>query len=235
MMDARDLALQMACPVIAAPRFGELPPMKNGQRIVIGANGVFVQVRLDWLDCIQPLMPQSPALRLPYGIVREKIALAFGVLPVRLIEPFIAAARARLPDEVAGVLIHARRTGQLRLAVCETLRASPVRVHYRLPALATDETVAVDLHSHGCGAPFWSAEDDRDDMGIKIAGVFGNLHLPRPAARFRLAINGLFRPLPHPWQDKPPEPPRGMSEETTSLEPGILARILNTWHGIRHR
>jgi PRTRC genetic system protein A len=231
MMDVRDLALQMACPVIAAPRFGELPPMENGQRIVVGANGLFVQVRLDWLDCLQPLTLDSPAMRLPYGHVHERIAFSFGVLPVRLIEAFIAAAKARLPDEVAGALIYSRNAGALRLAMCETLRASPVQVRYRLPELADDETVALDLHSHGCGTPFWSAEDDRDDMGIKIVGVFGNLHWSRPDARFRLAINGLFRPLSNPWQtgqgtDETNDPP---------LAPGILARILDKWHAVRHR
>ncbi|MDR1423763.1 MAG: PRTRC system protein A [Azoarcus sp.] len=234
-MDVRDLALQATCPVIAAPRFGDLPPMKNGQRIVLGANGVFVQVRLDWLDCIQALMFDAPAMRLPYGYVQERLAFSFGVLPMRLIEAFVVAARAQLPDEVAGALIYSRRSGKLRLAILETLHASPVRVHYRLPKLADDETVAVDLHSHGHGAPFWSVDDDRDDMGIKIAGVFGKLHLPRPHACFRLAINGLFRPLPHPWQDEPPGRRRGASEETTSLETSFFASILDKWHGIRHR
>ena len=41
-MDMRDLALQAACPVVAAPRFGPPPDMENGQRILLAANGVFV-------------------------------------------------------------------------------------------------------------------------------------------------------------------------------------------------
>ncbi|MDR2032805.1 MAG: PRTRC system protein A [Azoarcus sp.] len=226
-----DAVLQTACPVIAAPRFGELPPMENGQRIVVGSNGLFVQVRLDWLDCIQPLTVDSPAMRLPYGHVYERIVFSFGVLPVRLIEAFIAAAKTRLPDEVAGALIYSRQAGTLRLAMCETLRASPVQVRYRLPELTDDETVALDLHSHGHGAPFWSDEDDRDDMGIKIAGVFGHLHRLRPDARFRLAINGLFRPLANPWQDS-----QGADETNEPpLAPGVLARILDKWHAVRHR
>jgi PRTRC genetic system protein A len=231
MMDLRDLALQTTCPVIAAPRFGELPSMENGQRIVVGANGLFVQLRLDWLDCIQPLTVDSPAMRLPYGHVHERIVFSFGVLPVRRIEVFIAAAKTRLPDEVAGALIYSRHAGTLRLVMCETLYASPVQVRYRLPMLADDETVAVDLHSHGCGVPFWSAEDDRDDMGIKIAGVFGHLHRPQPDALFRLAINGLLRPLANPWQD-------GQGADETNdppLAPGVLARILDKWYAVRRR
>ena len=45
-MDPRDQALLAACPVVAAPRFGALPDMGNGQRIIVARNGWFVQTRL---------------------------------------------------------------------------------------------------------------------------------------------------------------------------------------------
>ena len=75
---------------------------------------------------------------------------------------------------------------------------------------------------------FWSPTDDRDDQGIKIAGVFGDLHQPRPSAAFRLAVNGCYRALQHPWQqaqtaDDPVDSRRGWS---------ILKRLLargSTW------
>ena len=69
--------------------------------------------------------------------------------------------------------------------------------------MARDETVAVDLHTHGRGPAFWSADDDRDDQGIAVAGVFGLLDQPAPMACFRLVINGLYKTLPrHPWQQQ---------------------------------
>ena len=39
-MDPRDIALQAACPVVIAPRFGVLPEMNFGQRLVVAANGL---------------------------------------------------------------------------------------------------------------------------------------------------------------------------------------------------
>lgn len=198
-MDARDLALQASCPVLAAPRFGELPPMDNGQRILIAANGLFVQVKLDWLDCIQRLAPAT-GFPLPYGEVQERMAFAFGRLPIALIEQFVAQARERLPDETAGALIYSRASGGLRLVVHPPLSASPGHVRYGVSSLAAGETLAVDLHTHGRLPAFWSPTDDVDDTGIKIAGVFGDLHRPQPTAAFRLALNGTFRALPHPWQ-----------------------------------
>lgn len=227
-MDIRDLALQAACPVIAAPRFGALPDMENGQRIIVAANGCFVQVKLDWLECIQRLTP-SPPMPLPYGCIEERLAFAFGVLPIRLIEDFIEAGRRGLPNEVAGALIYSRRARALRLARCEPLDVSPHRVRYRVPAMDADETLAVDLHTHGRGAPFWSQDDDRDDRGIKVAGVFGHLHHPRPRAAFRLVVNGMFRSLAHPWQADS----EAAGHTEPQLEPGLLRRILSFYHARR--
>ena len=228
MMDVRDLALQSACPVIAAPRFGPLPDMVNGQRIILAANGVFVQVKLDWLDCIQRLSPALP-IPLPYGGIEERLTFTFGVLPIRLIEAFIEAGRRGLPNEVAGALIYSRRSRSLRLALCEPLDVSPHQIDYRVPAMDADETLAVDLHTHGHGLPFWSAKDDRDDQGIKVAGVLGCLHQPKPSALFRLAVNGRFHPLPHPWQADTTAP----HYPEPDLEPGLLRRILSFYQGRR--
>lgn len=230
-MDSRDAALQASCPVVAAPRFGELPPMTNGQRVVVASNGLFVQIKLDWLDCMQRLTPAAPGMPLPYGAVHESLAFSFGVLPIRLIEAFVELGRRGLPNEVAGALIYSRRTGALRLAMCEPVRSSPARIDYRMPMLADDETLAVDLHTHSRAAPFWSADDDRDDQGIKVAGVFGCLHHDQPRAEFRLVLNGTYRALPHPWQGRM----RTDGLEDVAVEEGFLHNILKLLHRGRNR
>lgn len=224
-MDLRDAALQSTCPVVAMPRYGLLPDMLNGQRVIVAVNGVFVQFRLDWLDCVQRLMPCPPGLPLPYGHVQERVAFSFGVLPIRLIEAFVEQGRRALPNEAAGALVYSRRTRGLRLVMCEATESSPVRVDYRLPALTDDEAVAVDLHTHGHGLPFWSDDDNRDDQGIKVAGVFGCLHHERPRAKFRLVLNGMYRALPHPWQREE----QGSEEAHGALETSLLRKILSLW------
>lgn len=228
-LDPRDIALQASCPVLTAPLFGVLPDMTNGQRLIVAANGVFVQVRLDWLDCLQRLTPAID-LPLPYGMVEEHLRFTFGVLPIRLLDAFVEAGRKGLPDEVAGVLIYQRTTHSLRLALCEPLYASPGRIEYRRPEMAADETVAVDLHTHGRGLPFWSSDDNRDDQGIKVAGVFGCLHQSRPLAEFRLVINGRYKALVHPWR----RPLVATAEvldagSEHAVESGLLHRILKRW------
>lgn len=196
MTDPRDVALQHSCPALSAPRFGALPDMENGQRVIVAANGVFVHVKL---DCIVRIADLAPVPALPFGALRERVAFSFGVIPVTLLERFVEAGRCGLPNEVAGGLIYSRRTKGLRLAVFDAIRACPDRIDYRMPDLASDETVAVDLHTHGRDAAFWSPTDNRDDRGIKVAGVFGHLHQAKPSAAFRLAVNGHYVPLRHPW------------------------------------
>lgn len=227
MMDARDQALQASCPVIAAPRFGSLPPMGNGQRVIVARNGTFIQTRLDWLDCILAMGQQCNAIRLPYGEVTEHLRFRFGVLPITLIEDFVARARRRLPDEAAGVLIYSRTTGGLRLAMCDAQSVSPVHIHYRRPPMGRGETVAVDLHTHGSSPPFWSDEDNRDDMGIAVAGVFGLLHQPAPTARFRLVVNGFHKPLDqHPWMSSGQE---ATTADSAGTHGGWIPSLLRRW------
>lgn len=225
MSDPRDLALQASCPTVIAPRFGELPAMQNGQRVVIAANGVFLQVKLDWLDCMLRLVTLGPTPPLPYGQVQEHTRFAFGVIPVRLLEAFVDAGKAALPNEIAGGLIYSRSKGTLRLAVFDSLQSSPDKVDYYFPQLDDDESIAIDLHTHGRDRAFWSVTDNLDDQGIKIAGVFGHLHQEQPSAAFRLAINGHFRALRHPWE-KDLSWKYGIDFDEHALDAGALEEIL---------
>lgn len=198
MTDPRDAAIRATCPVRAVPRFGDLPVHASGQRMLLAGNGLFVQMKTPWLDCTMRVA--EVGMRLPFGALDETIAFAFGVIPVGLLERFIREARLALPNETAGALIFNVRTGGLRLAMHEAMAAGPGHVSYRIEELPDDDLLAVDLHSHGRVHAFWSAEDDRDDQGVRVCGVFGNLDQARPTARFRLVLNGMFKDLAHPWQ-----------------------------------
>jgi PRTRC genetic system protein A len=200
--DPRDVALQRACPCVPVPRFGPLDDAELGQRVLVASNGIFLEVRRSWLQCIVRIgeLPRAPPL--PYGSLSERIAFTFGVIPIALLEEFIAIGRNGLPNEVAGALIYHRTSNRLRLAIHDAIKAGPAEIRYRMPVVGSDEEVAVDLHTHGRLPAFWSSTDDADDQGVKVCGVFGNLHQEMPSAAFRLAINGQFRELPHPWSAK---------------------------------
>ncbi len=229
MIDPRDAALRHTCPTLSAPRFGALPEMRNGQRVIVAANGLFLQIKLDWLDAIVRLADIAPMPPLPYGVLTECIRFSFGVIPVLLLEAFIDAGRAGLPNEVAGGLIYSRRTGGLRLQIYDVLHCSPNGIDYLMPSLDDDESIAIDLHTHGYDRAFWSSTDNRDDQGVKVAGVFGNLHRKTPSAAFRLAINGYYQALRHPWDTVPVGREAGPQDDS-ELDPGSVRSILR-WLG----
>lgn len=198
-LDVRDAALRETCPCVGMPLFSPLDPLPAGQRTVVGRNGVFMQLRNAWLDCTTRVGDLAPGLVLPYGDASESVVFIFGVMPMRLLERFIEQARKALPNEAAGALIYDCDSGALRLSMHEAVEAGPNRIRYRIDDLGVAELLAVDLHTHGRSPAFWSRQDDRDDQGMRVCGVFGNLDRATPSAKFRLAMNGLFVPLPNPW------------------------------------
>lgn len=205
--DPRDAALQTACPTIAVPRFGELDEAPAGQRVLVASNGIFLEVTRSWLHYVVRLseLPSKPPL--PYGQVSARLSFSFGVIPMTLLEQFIGHGRAALPNEAAGALIFSRSSRQLRLVMHEALAAGPGGIRYRIHPLEDDEELAVDLHTHGRLGAFWSSTDDADDQGVKVCGVFGDLLSDQPSAAFRIAVNGHFADLPHPWAfDEGPGP-----------------------------
>ena len=137
---------------------------------------------------------------LPYGRMTPSVCFTFGTIPVSLLDAFIAAGRAGLPNEIAGGLIYSPQQAALRLSIYDPLHSTAHGIENRMPPLARDESIAVDLHTHGPLPAFWSATDDMDDRSVKVAGVFGNLNREQPSAAFRLVLNGMYRPLAHPWQ-----------------------------------
>jgi PRTRC genetic system protein A len=222
-LDPRDAALRATCPCVSMPMFSALDPIGTGQRMVLGRNGLFLQLKTPWLDCTTLVADMAGGLVLAYGEVKESLAFEFGVIPLGLLDQFIEQARALLPREAAGALIFDERDGALDLRMHEALDAGAGHIRYRIADLAAHEVIAVDLHTHGRLPAFWSRDDDRDDQGVRICGVFGHLDRGRPSAKFRLVMNGLFRALPSPWEPG----------EARGPEPGTSASILapkgQTW------
>jgi len=174
--------------------------MEHGQRTLIARNGVFVQVSLPWLDCTVQIGSLPAAPPLPYGELTERISFRFGVIPVVLLQEFIAQGRAGLPNEIAGGLIYCSASCALRLQVYDPLEAAPLGIRYSMPHLGPDELIAVDLHTHGEVAASWSLTDDADDLSTKVCGVFGDLAELTPSAKFRLVVNGFYKALANPWE-----------------------------------
>lgn len=196
-MDSRDVALQSVMPTVMVPRYSELKELATaGDRILMAANGVWLEVCRVWLYA-RVLVAKPSIIPVPYGQVSEVMRFGFGKLPRAMVAQFIEQARARCPNECAAWVVWNQRTNEWRLMMLEETSVGPGHVNVNLPTLEEDEHMVMDLHSHGLTEAFFSRTDNKDDRGAtKIAGVIGNLDKQEATASFRLCANGVFVPLP---------------------------------------
>jgi PRTRC genetic system protein A len=191
-MQSPDQVLQAACPVLAVPKYEALPAMANeGQRFLVAASGLWCEVRTAWAHVIYPIAIAHQKYP-PYGNLDALIEFEFGQVPIEMIDRFIAEAR-RTPDlECAAVMIWNKETRAWRYETCVALYATGASLEYVQPRVQHPEYLVADIHSHGRHHAFFSAEDDRDDLGTKIAIVVGNLDAEEVTLRTRLCMYGMF-------------------------------------------
>lgn len=200
---ALDQAIYKAAPVLAIPVHTEFAPLlEPGHRFLLASDGLYLEVRRPWLHFIQRLAEHTTDVRIPYGSLAPKVELAFGSLGNALAEMklFAAHARAQHPIEAAASLIwdHGSRLWAIKYPkVIGT--ATTGSIQFEQVDLAENESLVIDLHSHGQLPAFFSGTDNADDAGtVKIAGVFGNLDLDLPSVEFRLCVLGMYITVPVP-------------------------------------
>ncbi|WP_217281955.1 PRTRC system protein A [Burkholderia gladioli] len=192
---ALDNALFDSAPVAAVPRHAQFAPLLDvGHRFLLAAEGLFIEIRRPWLHLIQQITPlDSTGPRPPYGSIEPKIEFSFGRLGAAAphFRQFAAESAAALPNEHAACVIWNSTTNDLTYRPVEVIRSSPVEITINRPTLTDDESLAIDLHSHGAGLAGFSAQDDLDDAGeVKIAGVIGGIGTDTPSVAFRLCALG---------------------------------------------
>lgn len=199
-----DAALFDSAPTVAVPKHAAFAALQDvGHRFLMTADGVFIEVRRPWLHVIQQLSKYGDAgPRPPYGTIEPKIELAFGRLSAALphMRAFAEEARNALPNEHAAWIVWNHDAQTLEYVALHTSSASPNAITYDRPALRDGESLAIDLHSHGADAAFFSEQDNADDVGeVKVSAVFGGLgDGGTPSVAFRLCVLGMFVPLKVP-------------------------------------
>ncbi|CAN7607957.1 PRTRC system protein A [Caballeronia sp. LjRoot34] len=209
-----DIALFDSAPTVAVPKHAKFAPLLEvGHRFLMTAEGVFVEVRRPWLHVIQRLSAHAGASpRPPYGDIEPKIELAFGRLGVALpfVQAFAEEARSALPNEHAAWIVWDHDKQELAYKALHVSEATPGAITFDRPVLAPNESLAIDIHSHGAGMAYFSPQDDTDDAGeVKISAVLGGLDADgTPSVAFRLCVLGMFIPLKVPAAAvfKVPEP-----------------------------
>lgn len=197
----KDRLLLDQMPVLAVPPESKLGRLnKNGQRLLIGANGIFIEIRRDWLYAVRRCGGLHGMLQTPFGTVTECTELAGQTIPRRLVDSFIEEARRVSPLEIGGIITYDIERGEWALRMNRSVSASPTSLRYELPDLRANEHRVVDLHSHGEGQAFLSSKDKLDTRGttavVMVAGKVSDAALEVIAY---LYLNGM--PDPIPWSD----------------------------------
>lgn len=202
-MLALDMATYAAAPIVAVPVHNTFAPLvDNGHRFLLAQGGLFLEVRRPWLHLIHKVAEQLPTVRIPYGAIENKMEFGYGRLgsAIPQMKEFAAHAMVESPIESAGSLIWNHVTNVWSLRYPKTIgEATAGSIQFEQVELADDESLVVDLHSHGAHPAFFSATDDADDAGsVKICGVFGSLEQSVQTVAFRLCVLGVYLPITVP-------------------------------------
>jgi PRTRC genetic system protein A len=202
-MNPFDSVLQQSFPSVMVP--GREPPApmdKSGERLLIAANGVFLEIVRPWIRLVRRIAEYRVATAIPYGKCGEETDLRCGPVPPELIVRFLGQTRAALPNETGAWIVWHETTGQFRLVPLTPISHSPGHLLYERPALQPGEHLVVDCHSHGVGSAYFSRTDNDDDRhDVKFALVLGNCDR-EPSTALRLCAKGIFEKfekLPAPW------------------------------------
>ena len=195
-LDLRDRLTQQQVPAVMMPRHTNFAPLEaNGHRFIVAADGLWIEVRRPWLYLIWPVA--TAPISLPYGeVLAEDMDFAFdldGAEFQQLLERFSVEAAAALPAEHAAWFVwdEQRQTLQYQPLIAD--EASPGGIKFHRPALPDHQHLAVDVHSHGTMAPFFSGTDDEDDAGeVKLSYVLGHMGREEESWSARLCAHGLF-------------------------------------------
>lgn len=195
-MDKRDIALQLSCPTISMPRFSTFEALaSNGERVVVAANGLFLEVRRAWGYFVRQI--GAVGATVPFGEMHESTNYTTAKLPRALLNEFIQWAQKDKHVEIGANIVWNELSGQFRLIRSEPLDAGAGHLHYRIPTLETGDHIVIDCHSHSSYKAFFSGTDNEDDAhAVKLAFVVGNCNRETPSTAMRLCVRGIFQNLP---------------------------------------
>lgn len=195
-MNKKDELIQKHFPTVMVPKHGELESCGLRQtRLLMGQGGLYIETRQPWGHLIEKLW-ESPR-PLPYGKVDEVDTFedAFSECLDHL-RGLLPEAEGYAADDLewAAWIIHDEHDGNFTPVRLRDLYRSAVRIRSNLPVLNYDQSLVVDVHSHGRLAPGFSATDDEDDKGgVRICVVLGDYGGPGTfRAEARYAVEGFF-------------------------------------------
>ena len=136
----------------------------------------------------------------PYGVFKrnesQKGALSFQLtapkIPGEFLDQIVIRFRKDPSKEAAFQIFYDIETQEYELYE-PVQKRSKTSVHFiRNHRLETEKTLMMDIHSHGMMEAFFSGIDDRDEKGVQLYMVLGNLNCSSPSLKLRAGMAGHF-------------------------------------------
>jgi len=193
-MNILDMTLQRSFPTVMVPRNEAVAEMHApGERLLVAENGVFIEIRRPWLSLVRQIAEFNVRTAVPYGRISASTRLLCETIPADLVGTFSAMARKAHPMETGAWIVWSPSTQAFRLAPVGIVAHTAGSLRYQPPALASDEVLVMDCHSHGAHPAYFSSTDNEDDRhDVKMSLVIGNCDRPSPSIAVRLCAKGIF-------------------------------------------
>lgn len=147
--------------------------------LFIEAEGKLIAARVPVAECeVRGLAPLEP-----------KVVLRHGRIPQRL---FDLAISVMMVDVTKERYVAVSWNDGYHIYTPEQ-KIEEAKVEYQM-----GDSIALDLHSHGKVEAMFSLKDNKDETGMKLYGVVGNLD-KSPVVQLRVGVYGYFYPVP--WGD----------------------------------
>lgn len=164
-VSALEAATVAGLPVVLAPIDQAFVPLReDGQRLVLAADGLYIEARAPRLYALRRIAPCDT----PFGSVQPRLDLQAGPLPRALLSAFAQMALDAHPREAAALAIS--RDGSRYELHVPPAHGTTGCITYDDTGYADSELV-FDLHSHGPFAAVFSATDDASDRSRGVPHI----------------------------------------------------------------
>lgn len=186
-----DVVLQKIVPTIMVHARTPFEPLaENGHRFLAAHDGLWMEVKTDWLYLCYPIAQQR-VIPLPYGSLSPNIDIRYGPPPITLLQRFQLDAKEACPGQ-AHAWITWSQLGGFRYYRLDRKRTENGKQDVSWPELQEGENLVFNLHSHGSAPPFFSEEDTQVNAhGSYFSGVFGHCDAETQESRYCLHVKGL--------------------------------------------
>lgn len=170
----------------------QYPDWRTGDRgiyynYILGSNGLFIEASNPILSVRVPVAEVS--VRGGLAPVSPRVSLIYGSIPKYLFDIALNSFLA-CPDKEQYFAITADAGYHIYMPPQD---GEPGKVNYEVGS-----SIIMDMHSHGKGHAFFSSQDDKDELGLKLSLVVGKLD-KTPVMAVRACVYGYFYQLR--WKD----------------------------------